>query len=87
MLCQLVCASLAEDRYGVVQRDIPRILEALLAFLAAIEEYQAEVGKLHVPLTSEDIKQLPVKELAHRERVAIEVARAGEVLGEVGDGA
>ena len=86
MLCHLVCRSLTEDRYGVVQRDIPKIFEALLSFLTAIEEYQTEINKLHVPLTPEDIQQLPVKELAQRERVALEVARAGEVLGEVSDG-
>jgi len=39
-----VCASLTEDRYGVVQRDIPRILEALLAFLTALEDAQKEVS-------------------------------------------
>ncbi|TFY76297.1 hypothetical protein EWM64_g7713 [Hericium alpestre] len=43
-LSHLVCASLTEDRYGVVQRDIPRILEAMLSFLKAIEEYQAELA-------------------------------------------
>jgi hypothetical protein len=31
---------LTEDRYGAVQRDIPRILEALLVFLTALEEAQ-----------------------------------------------
>jgi len=35
--------SLTEDRYGVVQRDIPRILEALLAFLTALEDAQQEI--------------------------------------------
>lgn len=39
-----MCASLTEDRYGVVQRDIPRILEALLAFLTALEDAQKEVS-------------------------------------------
>ena len=87
MLCDLVCRSLTEDRYGVVQRDIPKILEALLSFLNAIEEYQTEINKLRVPLTPEDIQQLPVKELTQRERVASEVERAGEVLSEVSDGA
>ena len=43
MLSRLVCASLTEDRYGVVQRDIPRILEALLLFLTALEEVQKEI--------------------------------------------
>lgn len=70
----------------MVQRDIPKILEALLSFLTAIEDYQTEINKLQVPLTPEDIQRLPVKELAQRERVALEVARAGEVLSEVSDG-
>ena len=44
MLSRLVCASLTEDRYGVVQRDIPRILEALLVFLTALEDAQKEIA-------------------------------------------
>ena len=43
MLSRLVCGSLTEDRYGVVQRDIPRILEALLVFLTALEDVQKEI--------------------------------------------
>jgi len=43
VLSRLVCVSLTEDRYGVVQRDIPRILEALLAFLTALEDAQKEI--------------------------------------------
>jgi Nucleoporin protein Ndc1-Nup len=35
---------LTEDRYGIVQRDIPRILEALLAFLTALEDAQREIA-------------------------------------------
>ncbi|KAJ7437446.1 hypothetical protein B0H11DRAFT_2107189 [Mycena galericulata] len=38
VLTHLICASLTEDRFGVVQRDIPRVLEALLEFLGAVEE-------------------------------------------------
>lgn len=44
MLSRLVCLSLTEDRYGVVQRDIPRILEALLVFLTALEDAQKEIA-------------------------------------------
>jgi len=44
VLSRLVCASLTEDRYGVVQRDIPRILEALLVFLTALEDAQKEIA-------------------------------------------
>lgn len=42
-LSALVSASLAEDPYGQVQRDIPRTLEALTAFLAALEALHAEL--------------------------------------------
>lgn len=36
-LSALISASLTEDPYGRVQRDIPRTLEALLGYLAALE--------------------------------------------------
>ena len=44
VLSRLVCASLTEDRYGVVQRDIPCVLEALLVFLMALEDAQKEIA-------------------------------------------
>ncbi|KZV62242.1 hypothetical protein PENSPDRAFT_678351 [Peniophora sp. CONT] len=44
VLSHLVCASLTEDKYGVVQRDIPRILESMLAYLQALEDYQTELN-------------------------------------------
>ncbi len=44
VLSGLVCASLTEDRYGVVQRDIPCVLEALLVFLMALEDAQKEIA-------------------------------------------
>ena len=44
-----MCASLSEDKYGVVQRDIPRILEAMLSFLSALEEYQVELNASSAP--------------------------------------
>jgi hypothetical protein len=43
VLSRLVCLSLTEDRYGIVQRDIPRILEALLVFLMALEDAQKDI--------------------------------------------
>jgi len=45
VLSRLVCASLNEDKYGVVQRDIPKIIEALLSFLTAVEEAEQELVK------------------------------------------
>jgi len=48
-ISRLTCASFHEDQYGVVQRDIPQILELLLSFLSAIEEYYDQVRSLYVP--------------------------------------
>jgi hypothetical protein len=42
-LAQMICASLTEDKYGIVQRDIPCILEAFMTFLNTIEEHQEEL--------------------------------------------
>ncbi|KAF4584895.1 hypothetical protein EYR40_001720 [Pleurotus pulmonarius] len=83
VLARLVCASLTEDRYGVVQRDIPKILEAMLSFLSEIETYQKEVNALYTPPPTN--VRLSVKELDESEFVRGQVERAGEVLGEVGD--
>ena len=85
-LSQLVCASLNEDRYGVVQRDIPRILEAFLSFLSAIEEYQIEVNAKYIPPTPEELTQGDPKILEEKETMRIEVARACDALGVVSDG-
>ncbi|KII85644.1 hypothetical protein PLICRDRAFT_178687 [Plicaturopsis crispa FD-325 SS-3] len=75
VLAQLTCASLEEDRYGVVQRDIPRILEAFLKFLDALEQYQLELGE----------KVSAAGEGAEKERIQEEAARAGLILGNLSD--
>ncbi|KAK7442719.1 hypothetical protein VKT23_015965 [Stygiomarasmius scandens] len=80
VLSHLVCASLTEDRYGVVQRDTPKILEALLSFLSAVEEYQVEINALAQPTS--DGQLLTSKELEKRE----EIEKASMVLGFVADG-
>lgn len=46
--------SLEEDSYGVVQRDIPRVLEAMLSFLSALEEYQTDLNALSPNLSVEE---------------------------------
>ena len=84
MLSHLICGSLTEDKYGVVQRDIPKILEAMLSFLTAIEEYQAEVSAMYVPPPTEGT--VTVEELQRAEAVRVDVASAMEILGFVGDG-
>lgn len=84
-LSRFVCASLSEDRYGVVQRDIPRILEAFISFLSAIEEYQIEVNAKYTPPTPDELSQGATKILEEKEMMRLEVARAGDVLVVVSD--
>jgi hypothetical protein len=44
-LSHLPGASLAEDQYGVAQRDIPRVLVVLLPYLAAVDAFATEAGR------------------------------------------
>ncbi|KAI0666450.1 nucleoporin protein Ndc1-Nup [Trametes maxima] len=85
VLCRLTCASLAEDSYGVVQRDIPKIIEALLSFLTALEEYQAELNAACALPPPDKLAALSPKEVADKEMLAMEATRAAEVLGVVSD--
>ncbi|KAK0186270.1 nucleoporin protein Ndc1-Nup [Armillaria mellea] len=85
VLSRLTCSSLTEDRYGVVQRDIPKILEAMLSFLSAIEDYQIELNALRPPPPEEE-EGLSDKERIQREVLRVELAKASEVLGYLSDG-
>jgi hypothetical protein len=38
-LARLVAASYSEDNYGVVQKDIPKVLESMLGLLMALESF------------------------------------------------
>ncbi|KAJ2934242.1 hypothetical protein H1R20_g2841, partial [Candolleomyces eurysporus] len=73
VLTSLVCASLTEDTYGVVQRDIPKIIEAIVSFLFAVEEAQAEL-----------IKDLP-EVAAESEEERLEREKGSEAVSYVGD--
>ncbi|KAF5309985.1 hypothetical protein D9619_010243 [Psilocybe cf. subviscida] len=83
VLSFLTSASLEEDRYGVVQRDIPRILEAMVSFLTAIEEYQVEINAL---ANIDPSKTLSRKEQAARDALLIEVQKAQDVLAQTAEG-
>ena len=85
VLSHLACASLKEDRYGVVQRDLPKILEAFLSFLGALEEYRAEIVE-KCP-SHEDIGTLTGKEQEDELRVLQEITQAIEPLDQLQDGA
>lgn len=76
-----MCASLTEDRYGVVQRDTPKIMEAMLSFLSAIEEYQAEINILYTPPSV-----MSPHELQAKATLKLEVDKAGDVLGMMSNG-
>jgi len=81
VLSYLVCASLTEDRYGIVQRDIPKILEAMVSFLISVEEYQREINALVKPPTG----PLSDEETREMDALLVEVHKAQETLGYMGD--
>ncbi|KAF8178903.1 nucleoporin protein Ndc1-Nup [Pholiota molesta] len=81
-LSRLTSASLTEDRFGVVQRDIPKILEAMISFLSSVEQYQIELAAHNEPLAP----TASPKEKEEREIDVIETQKAKEILIHVGDG-
>ena len=81
-----MCASLSEDRYGIVQRDIPRILEAFLAFLDAVEDSQVEINAKDPKPSNDVLKTMNSKDLEELARIQHEVAKASEILGHVSGG-
>lgn len=50
----LVVRSLEEDSLGTVQRDIPRVLEALCSYLTAAEDARKELENLVKPELTDD---------------------------------
>ncbi|KAL4079901.1 nucleoporin protein Ndc1-Nup [Scleroderma yunnanense] len=90
-LSALVCASLTEDRYGTVQRDIPRILEALVSFLVAVEEYKEEVRGMYMALAGGNANAVAGAGMQEevftqeQERTHAEVAKATEIIDIVED--
>lgn len=55
-LSTLVSHSLHEDPYGRVQRDIPRVLEALVLYLGALEQLIDETNANPTPSTEDAVK-------------------------------
>jgi len=43
VLARFTVASLGEDAYGVLQKDIPKILEAFTSYLIMLENYTREL--------------------------------------------
>lgn len=82
----MVAASLDEDRFGVAQRDIPKILEALVFFHSACTDYHSEIVKGYTLLTPEKVRDM--SEAEHAEKIAanLEVERAGQVIAVLKNG-
>ncbi|KAL5483422.1 hypothetical protein ACEPAI_8653 [Sanghuangporus weigelae] len=68
VLSKMVGHSLQEDLLGYVQRDIPCVLEAMVSFLMATEEYQTELNRFMSAKESSRAKQSELMLL--REEVA-----------------
>ncbi|KAF9653627.1 hypothetical protein BDM02DRAFT_3226294 [Thelephora ganbajun] len=83
VLSHLACASLKEDIYGVVQRDLPKILEAFLSFLGALEDYRAEI--VNTCPSHEEIAALSGKEQEDKLRILQETIQAIEPLDQLQD--
>jgi len=81
VLSYLACASLKEDRYGVVQRDLPKILEAFLSLLGALEDYRAEIVE-GCP-SHDDIAVSSGKEQEDKLRTLQEITQAVEPLDQL----
>ena len=73
---------MTEDRYGVVQRDIPKILEAMVSLLSAIEEYQREIDSQSQRAQSEPTS----KGQASLHALAVEATKSKEILSYMEDG-
>ncbi|KAF5372373.1 hypothetical protein D9615_009281 [Tricholomella constricta] len=79
----VVRASLTEEKYGVVQRDIPRVFEAILSFPSAIEEYHAEVRAKYTPPILD--QTYTPEQSAEFEAIRVEVNKAGDALDFISD--
>ncbi|KAJ7646827.1 nucleoporin protein Ndc1-Nup-domain-containing protein [Roridomyces roridus] len=85
VLSHLTCASLAEDRFGVVQRDIPRVIEALLEFLGAVEEAQEGLRPKGTDSGSKEGELLTPEQAQKEAAEAADLIEARAVLGDVAD--
>ena len=70
----------------MVQRDMTKIIEAMLPFLSAVEDYHAEVKARYVPVEFEG-QNVNLEELRKAEAMRVDVAAASEILVGVIDGA
>ncbi|TDL14209.1 hypothetical protein BD410DRAFT_865598, partial [Rickenella mellea] len=76
LLTNFVSHSLSEDSLGVVQRDIPRVLEALLSFLTALEAYQTELNTTYATLMANENDEMSIGEKNRRELLRVDLALA-----------
>jgi len=72
-----------EDQYGTVQRDIPKILEAILTFQSAVDQYRFQ-------LEADAVKKQPNDGLSEKEREELsaevaEIEKGVDILRGVSD--
>jgi nucleoporin NDC1 len=77
-LAYLVAHSLTEDPYGVVQRDLPRVLEALVSYLVALEALAQELEK-----ETSNIQAAPSSTEEMKRYMMLRKQRESELIGEL----
>ncbi|KAF9511704.1 hypothetical protein BS47DRAFT_1346461 [Hydnum rufescens UP504] len=77
-LAYLVAHSLTEDPYGVVQRDLPRVLEALVSYLVALEALAQELEK-----QTSSIQAAPSSTEEMKRYMMLRKQRESELIGEL----
>ncbi|KZT25546.1 hypothetical protein NEOLEDRAFT_1202644 [Neolentinus lepideus HHB14362 ss-1] len=80
VLAHLTCVSLDEDRYGVLQRDIPRILEAFISFYSAVGEYETELSVKFKAPSEEEREKLTPQEREIQDQIGYDVSLAKDAM-------
>ncbi|KAF9998568.1 Nucleoporin NDC1 [Entomortierella chlamydospora] len=70
-LARLVVASYREDRYGVVQRDIAKILEAMLKLLMSMEYFLITEGRLETFVSTPYSAHVDAQKLVKARSIAL----------------
>ncbi|KAF9102501.1 Nucleoporin NDC1 [Mortierella sp. AM989] len=70
-LARLVVASYQEDSYGVVQRDIPKILETMLKLLMSLEYFLVTEGRLEAFVSTPYSAHVDAQKLVNARSIAL----------------
>ncbi|KAF8928387.1 Nucleoporin NDC1 [Dissophora ornata] len=70
-LARLVVASYKEDRYGIVQKDIPKVLETMLRLLMSLEHFLLTEGRLEKFVSGPYSAHVDAQRLVNRRSLAL----------------